>query len=160
MTTTVSAIRDRIIALIASRTPTSLADDKFRAFRNELGADFRDWAEKHPDAAFRRFQVREVGDDEGPDVSNGDIERVRVTFEIVIAYPQTHRYGADSAMDRDDCINADWLLVNAAVGIYGRANFSGAHDCTPLGAVKTRETGEGVDFMVVEAQFEYVRSVS
>lgn len=157
---TASAIRDRIYTLLESLPPTSLAGDKFRRYRNELDANFDAWSEKSTNGAFRRFQVRQVGDDEPPLVSNVSEERVRVRFEIRVAYPQNHRYGRDNAMDRDDVMNEDWLKINAAIGIYGRANFTSTHDCTPLGAVKTREQGGKVDYLVVTAEYDYIRSVT
>ena len=157
---TVEAIRDRIYTLIEALTPTSLSGDTFRRFRNEGGADFVEMSEKNPPGSLRRFQVREVGDDEPPETSAITEERVRVRFQITIAYPQTARYGGENAMDRDDVINQDWLKLNYAIGIYGRANFSSTHDCTPLGATKTREQGQKVDFLVVDASFEYLRSTT
>lgn len=157
---TAEAIRDRVYALIEALTPTSLAADKFRRYRNEDGADFDAWAEKNPAAALRRFQVREVGDDEMPLVSFVTQERVRVRYAIRVAYPQTHRYGAANGMDRDDVLNQDWLKLNYAIGIYGRAGFSSTNDCTPLGAVKTRESGGKIDYLVVAADFEYVRATA
>jgi hypothetical protein len=60
-----------------------------------------------------------------------------------VPYPQTHRYGADNARDRDDVIEQDWLKINRAVGIYARGNFTtatdGSYDCTPLGGIKEVE---------------------
>lgn len=157
---TAEAIRDRIIALIEAFSPTSHSADKFRASRNEYGADFADWCERNPSAAWRRFQVREVGDDETPETTSGIEERVRVQYEITVAYPQGHRAGPANALDRDDVINQDWLKINYAIGIYGRGSFSSSHDCTPLGAAKTRETGQKIDFLVVRASFEYVRALT
>lgn len=157
---TASAIRDRIYTLLESLAPTSLAGDKFRRYRNEDGADFDGSMEKNPAGAFRRFQVRQVGDDELPLVSNVSEERIRVRFEIRIAYPQNHRYGRENAMDRDDVMNEDWRAINFAVGIYGRGNFSGTNDCTPLGCVKTREQGGKVDYLVVTAEYEYTRATT
>ncbi len=154
---TAESIRDRIYTLIEALTPSSLSSDKFRHYRNEDGANFDEWAEKNPAAALRRFQVREVGDDALPETSSGIEERVRVRFAIRIAYPQTHRYGPANGMDRDDVMNQDWKAVNYAVGMYGRGNFSSTHDCTPLGAEKSREAGGKIDYLVVMADFEYVR---
>lgn len=156
---TAGNIRDRIYALIEAIVPTTLTRDKFRRYRNEGGARFREASEASPTGAFRRFQVRETGDDSPPDVSNMTEERVRATFEIVIAYPQTHRYGPDNAMDRDDVAFDDWKALNNLVGIYSRGRYSGSYDCTPLGAVMTREQGDACDFLVIEAVFEYMRSV-
>ena len=156
---TAEAIRDQIYTLLEALTPTTDAT-KFRRYRNEGGADFVAWAEKNPAGAFRRFQVREVGDDIGPDVSDTTQERIRARFEIRIAYPQTHRYGAANAMDRDDVMNQDWKSINYKIGIYGRGNFSSGNDCTPLGCTKTRDIGSGVDFLVIEFSCEYMRSTT
>lgn len=157
---TAEAIRDRIKSLLESLTPSTDPRTKFRQYRNEEGADFEEWAEKNVPGAFRRFQIREVGDDELPATSSGIEERVRIRYEIRISYPQSHRYGAANAMDRDDVINQDWKQLNYTIGIYGRANFSSTHDCTPLGAVKTRETGQKVDYLFVVVDFEYLRSLT
>lgn len=157
---TAAAIRDRICTLFEGLTPTSLSGDKFRRYRNEESAAFDEAMEKNPAGALRRFQVRQVGDDELPLVSNVSEERVRVRFEIRVAYPQTHRYGRDNGMDRDDAMNEDWRSINFAIGIYGRQNFSGTNDCTPLGCVKTREQGGKVDYLVVTAEYEFIRATT
>lgn len=160
---TAEAIRDRILALIESITPTSLERDKFRRYRNEGDANFEEWAEKNPTAALRRVQVRETGDDEAPLVSSLAQEDVRAQFELRIAYPQSHRYGAQNAMDRYDTIKADWKLLKynlCGTGGAARGNFSGSHDCTPLPATMTRETGAGVDYLVATLVVEYTRSTT
>jgi len=157
---TVEAIRDRIYTLVESLTPTSLSADKFRRFRNEDGADFEDWAETNPSAALRRFQVRQFGTDENPLVSDTTNERIKLRLACRLAYPQTHRYGAANAMDRDDVMNQDWKKINAAIGLYGRGNFSSTHDCTPLGATMELQIGTAIDFMVIEATFEYLRQIA
>jgi hypothetical protein len=160
---TAEAIRDRIYTLIEALTPASLSADKFRRYRNELGADFEEWAEANVPGAFRRFQVREVSVTP-PDVSNTTWEAVDVTFRIAIAYPQTNRYGAANAMDRDDVRNQDWLKINKAIGVYGRANFTtstdGSYDATPLGAEDSRESGGEIDYLVVTARFRFNRSIT
>ena len=45
------------------------------------------------------------------------------------------------------------------MGIYGRANFSGTNDCTPLGATKEVDKGEKVTYLVATASYEYVLDV-
>lgn len=157
---TAESIRDRIYALLEALTPTSLTTDKFRRYRNEDGADFEAWAEGKPTAALRRFQVRQVGDDGEPDVSNTTEEIVEIDLEITIAYPQTHRYGPANGMDRDDVRKQDWKQIKHAIGIDGRANFSSSHDCTPLGAVETLERGGKIDYSVIRARFRYQRSTA
>jgi hypothetical protein len=156
---TAEAIRDQCYSLLEALTPTTDATG-FRRYRNEGGADFVEWAEQNPSAALRRFQVREVDEDGEPLVTDTTEERVRMFLEIRIAYPQTHRYGAGNAMDRDDVAKQDWKQIKQAIGINGRANFSGSYDCTPLGAVRVREEGGSVDFSLITAEFEYQRSTA
>ena len=165
---TAEAIRDRIYTLIEALTPSSLSSIKFLRHRNELGADFDEWAEKNPTAALRRFQVREVGDDEPPLVTHLTQETVRVQFEIRIAYPQTHRYGPANGMDRDDVANADWKQIKQTItgtGGNARSNFTsatdGQYDCTPLASSsKTREAGGKIDYSVIVVEFEYTRATA
>lgn len=157
---TAEAIRDRIYTLFEALTPTSLADVEFRRYRNEGNADFVTWAASKPDACFRRFQVREVGEEANPLTSNTTEERLPLEFEILIAYPQSHRYGAQNAMDRDDVAREDWKKIKHTIGIDGRGNFSSTNDCTPLGATRTRESQDTVDFMVIRATFEFLRSTT
>lgn len=159
MASTAAAIRDRVRTLIEALLPTQLSADKLRSSRNEAGADFQDWAEKNPTSALRRFQARDDGEEDPPEVSNTDIDLRHFSIVVLVAYPQNARYGADQAMDRDDAMDTDWGLINRAIGIYGRANFSGSYDCTPLGAVKTRIRGAGVDFLEIRARFSYYRQV-
>lgn len=156
---TADNICDRILDLIEAQVPESLTADRFRRFRDEEGADFEAWAEKNVPGCFRRFHVIEVGDDELPETSSGVEERVRMRVEIRIVYPQTHRYGANNARSRRRVMNQDWKLINAAIGLYGGGNFSGDYDAIPLGATKTRESGGKVDYLVVMADFEYLRSI-
>jgi hypothetical protein len=159
---TAESIRDRIAEVLVALTPTSLSSDKFRQYRNEGAADFEEFITKNPAAAFRRFQVREIGDESNPLTSNTTEERLPVEFEIVIAYPQTHRYGSGNALDRDDVARQDWKAIKHAIGIDGRANFTsatdGSYDSTPLGATRTRETMGANDVSVIRVQFEYLRS--
>ncbi len=158
---TAEAIRDRIYNLIEELTPTTDAT-RFRRYRNEWGADFIGAAEANPAAMLRRFQVREVSDDEPPEASGVTEERVIVRYQLLIAYPQSHRYGRDNAVDRDDVMNEDWKAINLRVGIYGRGNFStstdGSYDATPLGAVRDMERGDGVDLLVIDVPFEFYRA--
>lgn len=157
---TVEAIRDRVYSLIEGLTPTLLSSDKFRRFRNEDGADFEEWAEKNPTATLRRFQVRQVGTDIPALVSDTTTERVTLELSLRVAYPQSHRYGDANAMDRDDVMNQDWKSINYKIGLYGRGNFSGAYDCTPIGATMEMGRGNKVDYLVIAARFEYIRQIA
>ncbi len=163
MASTAAAIRDRIRSLIEALTPTSDAGVKFRSYRNEGSADFVDWAEKNPAAALRRFQARDNGSEDPPEVSNADTDMRHVTYAILIAYPHTARHGADQALDRDDVMHEDFKKIEQAIGIYGRANFSSTHDCTPLGnegaPMKEIERGNACDFLRITARFSYYATV-
>lgn len=160
MASTQAAIRDRARALIEALTPSSLTGDRFRSHRNEAGADFQTWAEANPAAALRRFQARFDGSEDRPEVSNTDVDLRHATMVILIAYPHTARYGADQAMDRDDVIDLDWGLINGKVGIYARAQYSGTHDATPLGAEKSIIRGASCDFLEVRARYSHFRTVT
>lgn len=159
MPSTAAAIRDRITALISAILPTADERTPFRAHRNEGRADFTAWAEANAAGAHRRFQVRDDGLEEPPEVTNTDVDMRHVTFVVRIAYPQTGRWGKDGALDRDDVIAQDWRKINRSIGIYGRANFTGSYDCTPLGADREMELGDAVDFLIVRARFSFYYSV-
>jgi len=157
---TVEAIRDRSIQLIEWVDPLCLTSTRFRRFRNEGTADFRAWAEKNREACFRRFQVRNIGLDEPPQITNVDFKEQKLVLEIVIAYPQTNRGGPDNAMDRDDVMESDWGEVDHNVGLCSRANYALTYDCTPLGATKEVEHGELCDFTVIRAEYLFKRVLS
>jgi hypothetical protein len=159
-TATAAAIRDQVRTIFAQIDPVSLTSTRFRDFRNEGRADFREWCEANPTAALRRFQVRNVGNDAPPEVSNTDVELRKLMLEILVAYPQDNRAGRDNAMDRDDIIEEDWDYIDFNIGICGRLNFSGTYDCTPLGCTKEIERGEVCDFLVIRAEYQFYRALS
>jgi len=160
--TTAESIRDRIIDAVTALTPNSLTRDRFRAYRNENGADFMKYADDNSSGAFRRFQVRDNGEDDVVAVSNTDYDMRFVTFQTIVAYPQTTRTGPDQALDRDDAMDTDFHQIDYAIGIYGRANFSPITvatypDATPLGAKKDVVHGVACDFLVITTSFSYRR---
>lgn len=160
-TTTPSAIRDRAITVIEGLTPTSDAGVKFRAYRNEGEGDFRAWAEANPAGCLRRFQVRTTGATETPPVSNFDHEEHQVTLEVTLAYPQSHRFGPDNALDRDDVMDDDAFAVDKAIGMQGGANFTpatSADACWIGGSPREVERGDGVDFVVLVFLYIYKRT--
>lgn len=148
-----------MIALVTALTPTLVSAVKFRHSQDEGDGDFPTWAESNPAGAFRRFQIRDSGSDEVPEVSQVDISQLEATMTLTVAYDHSKRAGGQGARDRDDCIDADWRLINRALGIYGRANFSSTHDCTPLGCRKSIDRGQSCDFLVVEIRLMYYLDV-
>lgn len=162
MASTQAAIVDRIEALIEALDRTSLIGNRLRASRNEDGADFQEWAEQSDTAALRRFQAIDIGDEDPPEVSNTTTDLRHFTVTILVAYPHTARYGSSQALDRRRVMNEDWGRINgtAGIGIYGRANFSGDYDCTPLGADREVIRGASCDFLEIRARFSYYRNVT
>lgn len=153
---TEETIRDRILDVIELVDPVYLTSTRLRRWRQEGPADFIKWSEDNASACFRRVSIRSTGDDEPPAVSNTDFEERRVVFDIAIAYPQNHRYGADNALDRDDVMTSDWREVDFQIGLCGRGNFGLTYDCTPLGCRKRIERGlNGVDFLIIQATYIY-----
>lgn len=161
--TTAKAIRDRAIAVLHAIAPTLMTgtDHHFRAYHNEAGADFRTYALKNSQSMFRRFQVRTDGDDDPVAVSNMDVEEAELHMTILIAYPQTARTGPTEGLGRDDVIDADRKLLNLALGIYARVNFSPPNpDAVPFGLVIRTIRDNGVDFLELKQRFTYRRLVS
>lgn len=163
-TSTAAAICDRVRDLIEALVPTKLSRDRFRSYRNEGDADFESWCEAHPTSALRRFQARDDGTEDPPEVSNTLVDMRHFTIVILVAYSQNARYGTDQAMDRDDTMDSDWGLINGTggIGIYGQANFppGAPYYCTALGLEKSRLRGTSVDFIEIRARFSYYRDVT
>lgn len=162
-TTTIALIRDRASALITALTPTLLSGDRFQESRHEYGGDIRAWARAHVPGCLRRHSVR-VLESFGtlPEVSNVNDEQVRRTLETVVCYGQTHRYGDQAALDRDDVIDSDWKQIDKAIGMYSRANFSAgsAYDCCWVDGEREIERDDGVDFLVLRNTYLFYQDRS
>lgn len=158
--TTAAAIRDRISTVVTALTPTLLSSDRFRESRNEYAANFREWVLGSPAGAFRRFQVRDIGEDTPADSSNTTEELRAATYEVVIAYPQTHRYGDQAALDRDDVMSADQHQIETAIGMRGTSNFTSSNpNAAWVSGSTAREVGDGVDFLVITQTMRFWRTM-
>lgn len=159
-TTTESAIRDRIIAVVLSCSPTSHSADGFRAFPNEESARFEDWCESNAMDAWRLVQVVETGDIDPPEVSDTITKLIRATFLISIAYPHSHRAGAN-ALERYRVMEEDQHKIEQAVGMTGRVNFTPPTfpDACWVEGTARRDKGEGCDFLVIEQTMQFYRAV-
>lgn len=121
MTTTFEAIRDRQASLIEAIIPTHRSGDRFRRHRE---GEFSAWVVANLKAAFRRFQIQENWDIEQGATADGSVEQCRHTFELRVAYPLTMgKYGAENERDMDDTITSDLHKIDAAIGLYGGANY-------------------------------------
>jgi hypothetical protein len=168
--TTEAAIRDRIISLIIGLQPLVQTSLRFVKYRNEGGANFRKWAKQNPAACTRRVQVRRYHLDRTNDVCNTDVEARRVTFDAIVAYEQSQRWGADAALDRDDAMESDQKQIEHAIGRDGYGNFVGAFpNASWLSAeadnsltetfVETNDE-DGVDFLVIRQTMRFYRSTT
>jgi hypothetical protein len=159
-TTTLALIRDRASDLIAALTPVYLAGDLFIESRHEYKGDIRAWGRANAAGCLRRFSVREFteGGSLPPTSSNVNDEQILRTLEYVVCYPQTHRFGEQAALDRDDVIDSDYLAIEKAIGLYSRANFpsGSAYDCCWAESEgKTIERDDGVDFLVTRITYRF-----
>jgi hypothetical protein len=111
--------------------------------------------------AWRRFQVRDTGSFGPPAVTNLDRELHHIWFEVVVAYPQTHRAGQDGALDRDDVMRQDQIQIETAIGVRGSSNFRSPYPVASwVEAEETqREVGDGVDFLVIRQRMMFYETV-
>ena len=156
--TTADLIRDRIIAVIEALAPTSLGT-RFKHFLDEDDADFIAWAMRNPTGALRRFQVDWTGDDAPPETSNTDYEERMVPFVITVAYPQSERFGKLNARDRRKVMSQDQHMIEHAIGLTGRLNFSPPTypDAVWRSGRTSRVKGNPVDFLVIEQSMAFLR---
>jgi hypothetical protein len=123
VTTTAGAIRAACCAAIEALTPRSLAGDRFELHRDDQasGQTFEAWLGT-TQSQVRRFVMRDVGLRSPPTVSNADVVRERVTFEVVVAYPLSNRYGTDGGRSLEDLVDEDQRQIDHAIGLHGSAN--------------------------------------
>jgi hypothetical protein len=152
MTTTPAAVATRIVALIEALTPVSETAIKYAEHRSNDGQSLDDFAEVHPEACMRRFEVRFSGDRDQPEVSNTDVESEERFYEVVIAYP-TKRWS--TARERDAFIDADANQVNHEVGTNSYGSIT---DCTMLTEGISREDGSPATFAVINLRAVFMRS--
>lgn len=162
--TTPGAIRDRMLTVIEALTPTSATNVPFLRHVSETNGNYIEWAETNPAAAFRRVDVRYSGAEEAPETSSGVEEEHQRTFTVTIAYPLDTRYGADLSLDRDDIIAEDQFKIEKAIGMLGKANFTGPTypDATWLrdGSGADRQAGEACDFLILTLRYAYILDVT
>lgn len=163
-TTTARAIRNTIASLIKGLAPAADAKLAFRLSLNQGAAAFRKECAQNPQASTRRVQVRARAAKPTSDVTNTDVEAVRVHFDIVVAYAQTHRFGGDAALDRDDVIEQDQAQIEHTVGRDGYQNIPNASWLSPeapgseTDTTIERDDEAGVDFLVITQTMRFYRA--
>lgn len=120
-TTTPSAIRSAVVAIVAGLTPATSIGDRFKEHREEQ--DFRAWCGANPAGCLRRFSVRWVSAVRVPTVTNTTEEWVSRDLEIVVAYPTSWRAGGTQLAGLIDAIDKDVKVIANAVGTNGAANY-------------------------------------
>jgi len=161
VTTSAAAIRDLCLTAIEALTPRSLSTDRFERYREDRTQEttFEQYMQSNPDQ-YRRFTVRDVGTRDPGLVLGGDYQEERVTFEVVVGYPISNRYGTDAGRDLDDVVEEDQRQIEWAIGPYGPVAFG--TDATPLYARGTpswdRKEMGSVLLLIGQIGFQFWRS--
>jgi hypothetical protein len=159
MSTTLAAVRNRMIEIVRGATPANDNASKFVPYREQ--GDFRDWANQHPSESYRRFSIRTIGSIEAPTVTNTDVEWVWTNAEAVVAYPVNSRHGEKIKTSIDDVITSDLQLIEHRIGTNGYANYA---QLDPSAAVLTLATdleeGDVVTFGVLSLRIGIYRAMA
>lgn len=144
-----------MLTLVEAIVPALGQPTRFKRFLNEGDADFREWAQGNPASCFRRFQIRDTGDEDMPDVTNTDREAIIMPYHALVSYAQDARGGKTNALGRDDIMSSDRKQLLHAIGLSGYVNFP---DATCLFHKATRIEGKGVDFIAIELRYRFYRA--
>lgn len=126
-TTTEQAVRDILAANIAVITPSRQADVRFREHRYDNGDPLERWAEKNLEC-LRVFSILDRVDPFQPETTNTTEEWRQVTYDVLVAYPMTNRYGGGTAGARNrlEVMRSDLYQLETAVGLRGFATLTPA----------------------------------
>jgi len=85
---------------------------------------------------------------------------------VIVAYAQSHRWGADAALDRDDAMESDEKQIEHTIGRDGYPNFPDASWLSPDAPGSQTETllehdeNGPVDFLVIRQTMRFYRSTT
>lgn len=153
-TTTPAAIRDVIIARIEGLTPPTFGANLYIPHREDR-LDLRAWAAANPSACLRRFAVETRGDTAEVEVTMVTQEQVRETFEIVIAYPDSNRFGSRQGLH--DAIASDLRHIDYYAGTTG-FSVTPTSNATIISKQYSRERDGAVFFGVIPLEVVYWRA--
>ena len=153
MATTPGAIRDAMIALVAAIDPATHGHQPFRAHREQM--DFREWAEANPSSCLRRFSIMFTGDREAPLVTNGLVEEVSETVDVLVAYPNDSRHGVKPGTSVADVATSDIRQIHHALHVANSP--AGA---TVLRLADSRDISGPVTFAVIRYRVDYFWSLT
>jgi len=157
-TTTEAAIRTLLATQIAAIVPSVQFDTRFREHRYD--EPFIGWAQKNREC-LRFFSVLDLVDGFIAETTNTDVEWRQATFEVLVAYPMTGRYGSGTAgaRNRAEVMRSDQHQIETAVGLRAFATLANAaylvDRSDPLSAVD----GDGVTFLRGSLVFGFYRSM-
>lgn len=158
-TTTPSAIRSAVVAIVEGLTPATEARTGYVAHREE--ADFRDWCAENPAGCLRRFSARWVSPTRTPTVTNTTEEWVSRDLEVVVAYPSSYRFGGVQLAGLVDVIDVDVKQIAHAIGTNGAANYVAQLGAATVTSVTTSESSADlgpIHLGVVALDVGYYRS--
>lgn len=157
MTTTFAEIRDAQVEAIQAIVPGRHVEHRFDVHR--LDDDFETWAEEHPEAAFRRFEIASNLDWQLVGTTDGFTDTLTSSVTVGVAYPvQLARYGVANRRSLDELLEQDLVLIDGAIGRRGYANYpQGQHGGLFLSATPIRLPR--VWIVRLAFQVEYDRSV-
>ena len=158
--TTSAAIRDTMITEVKAITPALNAGVKFRAHdqRSMGGTEFQLWCDKNPTGSFRRFSLVDDGTRTPTGASNTDVDWVEVEYELMIAYPRDHRYGAQQKLDAFDVMDSDTNQLAYAVGYRAFATLAAANATVMEPERVRRVDGDACFFTVITIRVGYWRA--
>jgi hypothetical protein len=157
-TTTEATIRTLLAANLAATVPLLQSDVRFREHRYDV--PFIDWAQQNREC-LRVFSILDDINGWQPEVTNTTEEWRVVVFEVLVAYPQTNRYGSGTAgaRTRGEVVRSDLHQVESSLGLRGFASYTNAaylvDQSTPLAAVD----GDGVTFLRGSLAYGIYRSM-
>lgn len=121
MTTTITAIREKMESVIGSLSPDSRSSVPFRVTRGE--SDFRRWCERNAASCLRRFYVDQV-DEVELIAGDMDVEIQRALVEVVVAYDNLWSgYGGDGYQSMLSVLHEDRIKIGSAIGVLGSSNY-------------------------------------
>jgi hypothetical protein len=157
-TTTLTLIREQQETTIEGLTPDSLSSALFRVERGH--ADFREWAEEHPNACFRRFEIVDLGNYPEPTISTRTVQQERVSVDVVVAYPRKDSmYGSDGIVSIRDIMREDMYAIDTAIGVRGSGNYASGQNAAMLEG-DAFEEGEAVDFLVLSYDVHFAHATT
>ena len=85
------------------------------------------WAEQNQEC-LRVFSLLDRVDSYQPEVTNTDLEWRQASFDLLVAYPMTNRYGSGTAgaRTRTEVMRSDMHQLETAIGLRGFATITNA----------------------------------